>query len=230
MFDTELFLQALTTPALIRGAGVAVALSLVVFAVSFLLCLPMAVLLDAKRAPLRLLARGYTWIFRAAPLLLILLLVWNGLPQIIPALIRSDWYSPFVAAFLAMLLVTVAYMAEIMRGALRAVGPGQRDAASALGLRPLPAFALIVLPQALRVASPVLMNELISLVKLTSLAYIISLREIMAVVNDAIASTFRFVEWYSAALIYYIGIVSILMVLQTLMDARRTAWLDGRTS
>lgn len=133
-------LNALVTPALLWGAGVAVLLSALVFAVSFLLCLPMALWLDAPQAPLRIFARSYTWMFRAAPLLLMLLLVWNGLPQVIPALIRSDWYSPFAAAFLAMSLVTVAYMAEIMRGALRSVGSGQKDAARALGLRPFLSF------------------------------------------------------------------------------------------
>ena len=140
MFDFQLFLNALVTPALLWGAGVAVLLSALVFAVSFLLCLPMALWLDAPQAPLRIFARSYTWMFRAAPLLLMLLLVWNGLPQVIPALIRSDWYSPFAAAFLAMSLVTVAYMAEIMRGALRSVGSGQKDAARALGLRPFLSF------------------------------------------------------------------------------------------
>lgn len=230
MFDVSLFLDALVTPALLRGAGVALMLSLVVFAVSFVLCLPLSLWLDAQARPPRVFARCYTWIFRAAPLLLILLLVWNGLPQIIPGLIRADWYSPFAAAFLAMTLVTVAYMAEIMRGALRAVGEGQKDAARALGFRPVMSFFLVILPQALRVAAPVLMNELISLVKLTSLAYIISLREIMAVVNDAIASTFRFVEWYSAALVYYIVIVSILMLVQMLIESRRSAYQTGHQS
>lgn len=228
MFDGALFLDALASPALLRGAGVAVVLSLVVFAFSFVICLPLALWLDARRLPLRLFARTYTWIFRAAPLLLVLLLVWNGLPQVFPSLVRAAWYSPFVAAFLAMTLVTVAYLSEIMRGALRAVGQGQKDAAMALGFRPVMAFVLITLPQALRVASPVLMNELITLVKLTSLAYVISLREIMAVVNDAISSSFRFVEWYSAALVYYIVIVSILMVGQMMIEARRADYMSGR--
>lgn len=228
MFDAWLFLEALTTPALLWGAVVASALSLFVFAVSFVLCLPMAVALDARGTPTRALVRGYTWVFRAAPLLVILLIAWNGLPQLLPALIDAGWYTPFAAAALAMTLVTVAYMAEIMRGALRAVGPGQTDAARALGLRPVATFGLVVLPQALRVAAPALMNELISLVKLTSLAYTISLREIMAVVNDAIAASFRFVEWYAAALVYYVAIVSLLMLAQMVVERRQGRAPDRR--
>ena len=76
------------------------------------------------------------------------------------------------------------------------------------------------LPQALRVSLPSLVNEFINLLKATSLAYVISLREIMAVVNDAIAASFRFVEWYCAALVYYLIIVSLFMIAQSLIQKR----------
>ena len=119
-----------------------------------------------------------------------------------------------------MSLVTIAYLSELMRGALLALGRGQSDAAAALGLTPFKAFILVSLPQAFRIALPGLINEFINLVKLTSLAYVISLREIMAVVNESIASSFRFVEWYMAALIYYLVIVSVLMLLQSYIQRR----------
>ena len=92
--------------------------------------------------------------------------------------------------------------------------------ACALGLTPFKAFILVSLPQAFRIALPGLINEFINLVKLTSLAYVISLREIMAIVNESIASSFRFVEWYMAALIYYLVIVSVLMLLQSYIQRR----------
>lgn len=220
MFNFSLFLDALLAPALIKGAGVALVLSCLVQVFSFFACLPLAVAISGTRRARRILAQTYVWLFRAAPLLLVLLIMWNGLPQVVPGLLRSNWFSPFVAAFFAMSLVTVAYMAELMRGALMAVGEGQKDAAAALGLRPLQAFMLITLPQAFRIALPGLVNEFINLVKLTSLAYVISLREIMAVVNDAIAASFRFVEWYLAALVYYLVIVSLLMLVQNHIQRR----------
>lgn len=65
-----------------------------------------------------------------------------------------------------------------------------------------------------------MVNEFINLLKVTSLAYVISLREIMAVVNDAIAASFRFVEWYCAALIYYLAIVSLFMLAQSIIARR----------
>ncbi|MDH4987936.1 amino acid ABC transporter permease [Aminobacter anthyllidis] len=219
-FDLTLFLSALQSTAMLKGAGVAILLSAVVQFVSFLLCLPVALALNSPKRGRNLAAQSYVWLFRASPLILVLLIVWNGAPQLIPALLKANWYTPFVAAAISFTLVTAAYMAEVMRGALRAIGPGQMDAAKALGLTNAQSFFLVILPQALRIALPSLVNEFINLIKLTSLAYVISLREIMAVVNDAIAASFRFVEWYCAALVYYLVIVSILMVIQGLIQRR----------
>lgn len=219
-FDTKLFFDALTMPVMLQGAAIAILLSILVQVASFLLCLPLAVALNSMATARRTAAQIYVWLFRSAPLILVLLIVWNGAPQLFPGLTRAPWYTPFAAAFIAFTLVTTAYMAEAMRGALAAIGQGQTDAARALGLNRLQTFGLVILPQALRIVMPVLVNEFINLIKLTSLAYVISMREIMAVVNDAIASSFRFVEWYSAALVYYLAIVSILMFLQRLIQRR----------
>lgn len=219
-FDVELFLKAMVSPAMLQGAVIALLLSIVVQTVSFAACLPLALCLNSRKRGRNAAAQIYVWVFRAAPLLLVLLLIWNGAPQLIPALLKANWYTPFFAATISFSLVTAAYMAEIMKGALRAIGPGQYDAAQALGLTRIQGFRLVILPQALRIALPSLVNEFINLVKLTSLAYVISLREIMAVVNDAIAASFRFVEWYCAALVYYLVIVSVLMVVQSAIQKR----------
>ncbi|WP_379068843.1 amino acid ABC transporter permease [Mesorhizobium sp. UC22_110] len=220
IFDVDLFLRALASPPMLWGAIVALLLSVVVQAVSFAACLPIALCLNSPRRGRNAAAQVYVWVFRAAPLLLVLLLIWNGAPQLVPALLKASWYTPFFAATVSFSLVTAAYMAEIMKGALRAIGPGQYDAAKALGLTRFQGFRLVILPQALRIALPSLVNEFINLVKLTSLAYVISLREIMAVVNDAIAASFRFVEWYCAALVYYLVIVSVLMMVQSAIQKR----------
>jgi His/Glu/Gln/Arg/opine family amino acid ABC transporter permease subunit len=220
VFKTSIFLEALTAPALVKGAGVALLLSCLVQIFSFLGCLPVAVALGSNRRRFRIASNLYVWFFRAAPLLLVLLIVWNAIPQAFPSLMKASWYTPFFSAFIAMSLVTIAYLSELMRGALLALGRGQSDAAAALGLTPFKAFILVSLPQAFRIALPGLINEFINLVKLTSLAYVISLREIMAVVNESIASSFRFVEWYMAALIYYLVIVSVLMLLQSYIQRR----------
>lgn len=219
MFDGQVFLDALLGWPLLQGGLVTIALACAVQLTAMVVCLAPASLATSRRRWVRGLVGAYVWLFRGTPALLVLLLVWNGLPQLFPAL-RADWYTPFLAAFLGLTLVQVAYLTEVMRAALGSVTPGQREAAAALGLHRAQAFRLVVLPQALRVAVPPLMNEFISLLKTTSLATVISLRELMTVTSYAISASFRFLEWYAAVLIYYLGMVSVLTLLQQRVEAR----------
>ena len=155
-------------------------------------------------------------------MILVLLFIWNGLPQLFP-IFRSAWFTPFLAAYIGMTLVGVAYNAEIMRAALGSLGAGQREAAAALGLTRFQAFRLVVLPQAMRIALPSLMNEFISLLKSTSLAYTISLRELMTTTSLSISASFRFTEWYACAFVYYLVMVSILTLAQGWIEKRMSA-------
>lgn len=228
MFDGQVFWDALVGWPLLRGALVTFSLACAVQLTAMVACLGPASLASSRKLWVRGAVGWYVWLFRGTPALLVLLIVWNGLPQLIPAL-RADWYSPFLAAYLGLTLVQVAYLTEVMRAALGSVPPGQREAAAALGLHRMQAFWKIVLPQALRVAVPPLMNEFISLLKTTSLATVISLRELMTVTSYAISASFRFLEWYAAVLVYYLGMVSLLTVLQQRLELRLGA-ADRRTS
>ncbi|QPC95266.1 ABC transporter permease subunit [Mesorhizobium sp. INR15] len=222
MFDPTIFLQALVSPALIQGALITIVLSICVQATAFVLCLPVAIGLSSKRRLVRWALAVYVWLFRSAPMILVLLFIWNGLPQLFP-MFRSTWFTPFLAAYIGMTMVGVAYNAEIMRAALASLGTGQREAAAALGLNRFQAFRLIVLPQAMRIALPSLMNEFISLLKSTSLAYTISLRELMTTTSLSISASFRFTEWYACAFLYYLAMVSILTLAQARIEKRMSA-------
>ncbi|MHA6686872.1 amino acid ABC transporter permease [Mesorhizobium sp. A556] len=219
MFDPQLFMSALFGSALAKGAFLTVSLSILVMAVSLVLAMGLGSLSGSPRKWMRWLVVGYVWLFRGAPALLVLLFVWNGLPQI-SAIFRADWFTPFVAAFVALSLIEIAYLSEILRSAYAAVGAGQKEGAAALGLHRWQIFLLVTLPQALRIAVPTLVNEFISLLKTTSLATIISLKELMTVTQFAISSSFRFLEWYSAALVYYLLIVSVLTFAQSRIEYR----------
>lgn len=213
MFDLNLFITALFGWPLAKGALLTMALSIAVMSVSLVIATFLGLAASSTKRPVRLLTGSYVWLFRGAPSLLILLFVWNGLPQLSPVF-RESWFTPFVAAFLAFTLFQVAYLTEILRGAFAAVGRGQAEGAAALGFHPWQTFLLITLPQALRIAVPALINEFISLLKTTSLATVISLKELMTVTQFAIATSFRFLEWYGAALAYYMAMVSVLTVAQ----------------
>ena len=103
---------------------------------------------------------------------------------------------------------------------LAAVDRGQMLAGKTLGLRSDQIFRLITLPQMIRVIIPPTGNEFITLLKLTSLASVISLREILTVTSQTIAVNFRFAELYAAATVWYLVIVSIFMVLQAQLEKR----------
>ena len=169
------------------------------------------------RAPAPRLRKIYIWLFRGAPTLLQLLFVWNALPQLLPVF-RQHWFTPFLAAWVALSLNEAAYQAEISRAALASVPREQRDAGFALGLSRAQCFRLVLLPQAIRVAIPPTANEFITLLKVTSLASVISLQELLAVTTREISVTFRFTELYTVALIYYLAIVSALMVGQSRLE------------
>jgi len=218
-FNLSIFVSALGSPSLVQGAWLTILLTIVSFGFGLAIGLVVAVARDNRYRVIRALAWGYVWVFRAVPTIVQLLFVWNALPQMIPAL-KGSWFTPFMAATLALSLNEGAYAAEIVRGGLLAIDDGQKLAARALGLSPFRTFRRVIAPQLVRVIIPPISNDFITLLKITSLAYIISLRELVNNAQLAIASTFRFAEWYAAVAVYFLVIVSIFMFLQSLIEKR----------
>src|SRR5207245_3338367 len=177
--------------------------------------------------PVRVLVFLYSWFFRATPTLLLLLIVWDVTPQVWSAF-AGNWYTPFLAAFIALTLNEAAYMAEIIRAGLLAVDPGQELAGRALGMSRARILRRIVVPQAVRIVIPPTGNEFITLLKLTSLASVISLHELLTASQERATASFRYPEAYSAALVYYLAIVSVLMILQGQLERRFTWSSVGR--
>jgi polar amino acid transport system permease protein len=224
-FDLSIFLSALTSPSLVQGAVVTILLTVVAFGFGLAIGLVVAIVRGSRFRVMRALAWGYVWVFRAVPTIVQLLFVWNALPQVIPAL-KGTWFTPFMAAALALSLNEGAYAAEIVRGGLLAIDDGQKLAARALGLSPFRTFRRVIAPQLVRVIIPPISNDFITLLKITSLAYIISLRELVNNAQLAISSTFRFAEWYAAVAVYFLIIVSIFMVIQSQLE-KHYVWTSG---
>lgn len=225
-FDAGIFVDALFSRALREGIVMTIALTIVSFAVGVAIGLIVALMRESRNPVLRATGWTYIWLFRALPTLILLFLVWYALPQVIPAL-KGPGFLPFYAAVLALAVNEGAYAAEIIRGGLLSIEDGQRVAARALGMQPRSVFRRIILPQVIRVITPALSNDLITMLKLTSLAYALSLRELMTMAQIQVAASFRFAEWYGAAAIYYIVLVSIFMVVQAWFE-RRYVWASQR--
>lgn len=226
-FQSSVFFDALTSQTFIQGVQMTIALTVVAEAIGLLLGLGVAILRDNRWAVVRAGAWLYIWVFRAVPTLVQLLFVWNALPQLVPAL-KGQWFQPFYAAVIALSMNEAAYAAEIIRGGLLSIDEGQRLAARALGMSPTSVFRKVIAPQLIRVIIPPTANDFITLLKITSLASVISLRELLTNTQTEIASTFRFAEYYAAAAVYYLVLVSIFMVLQAWLE-RRFVWTSQTT-
>jgi His/Glu/Gln/Arg/opine family amino acid ABC transporter permease subunit len=221
-FKWAVFLEALTSKSLIQGVQITIALTAVAFALGLLIGLAIALMRNSRLRVVRGVAWTYIWLFRGIPTLVQLFIVWEALPQLFPALTES-WFSPFLAATIALAFNEAAYAAEILRGGLLAVDDGQRQAARALGMTPFKVFTKVVAPQLTRVTIPPMANDFITLLKITSLASAVALRELMTNTQTAIASSFRFAEWFFAVAIYYLVVVSIFMAAQSWLE-RRYVW------
>lgn len=150
----------------------------------------------------------YLWLFRGTPVLLQIVFVYNVLPLLgvrLPAL---------TSAIVALSLNEGAYMAEIVRSGLDAVRPGQRQAALALGLTPVSVFRRVVAPQAFRVVLPMLGNQVIGMLKTSSLVSVIAVQELLLVADQTASANFRYLEALSAAALYYLAFTTLFMLLQ----------------
>jgi His/Glu/Gln/Arg/opine family amino acid ABC transporter permease subunit len=221
-FKADVFIEALFSRTLREAVVLTISLTVVSFVVGLALGLVVALIRGSRFGALRVLGWGYIWIFRAIPTIVQLFFVWYALPQLVPAL-RGPGFQAFYAAVIALAMNEAAYAAEIIRGGLLSIDDGQRLAARALGMPPLAVFRRVVVPQLVRVVIPPTANDFITLLKITSLAYVVGLREIMTSTQTQISSTFRYAEWYGAAAIYYLVLVSIFMVAQAWFE-RRYVW------
>lgn len=149
----------------------------------------------------------YVWFFRSLPLLVLLIFVYNA-PSAFPEL-QSVLGNPYVAGLVALVMSESAYISEIHRGAIMSVAKGQAEAARALGLRWSRVQVSVVIPQAFRVALPSLGNELVSIVKLTSLVSSISLTELLLVGQRLYTQNFKVLDTLLVVALFYVALVSI---------------------
>lgn len=145
-------------------------------------------------------------IIRGVPLTVQLMILYFGLPNI-PYL--NIYLDPYSAALIGFILCTGAYQSEYIRGALLSIKQGQIKAGEALGMTKTQVICSIIVPQAIRRALPGCGNEVIYLIKYSSLAYIITCIELTGEAKIVVSHTFRPTEVYLIAGIYYLFLVTI---------------------
>jgi polar amino acid transport system permease protein len=187
-------------PQMLRAAGETLQLTAASFILAMLIGSFVALVRRSDMAPLRWAAILYIEVGRGTPALVILFLIYFGLPAVSPNL----QFDSFTAAAIGLGLQGGAVMAEVFRAGIEAVDTGQREAALSLGLTPAQSMADVVAPQALRVVLPPIGNYAIGLLKNTAIASIIAAPELMLRAKDLASSSFMPMHLYVlAALIYF---------------------------
>jgi len=227
-FDSSFFWNSLAHPstAFLQGLETTVYLAVISQTLATILGLFLALARRSKIPPLRAIVWFYTWIFRGTPLLIQLVIVYNGLAAAGVYKFSNISIASFVipgvvqAAAVTFTLNEAAYMGEIIRAALNAVDPGQYEAAMSTGMTPGQAMRLVVVPQAVRFVVPPLGNDFNAMMKNTSLASVIGLSEMFLVTQEISSTTFNVFEIYAVAAIYYLALTTVWGIVQSAIERR----------
>ncbi|WP_305463729.1 arginine ABC transporter permease ArtQ [Photobacterium leiognathi] len=163
-------------------------------------------------------------VLRGLPELLIVLFIFFGSGQIL-FYITGDYVeiSPFLSGVIALSLIFASYAAQTLRGAIRAVPKGQREAASALGISKSRTFFAIIVPQAVRHALPGLTNQWLVLLKDTALVSLIGVTDLLKQAQLTSAATHESFTWYATAAGVYLVITLITQKIIKIIDAKYSA-------
>ena len=201
----ELFIKWL--PKLIQGATLTLELTAISVLAGLIVAIPLGIARSSRLWYVRALPYAYIFFFRGTPLLIQLFLVYYGLSQFDVVRESVLWpylRSPFWCAVITMTLHTAAYIAEILRGAIQAIPPGEIEAARALGMSRFKTLVHIVLPRAARIGLPAYSNEVILMLKASSLASTVTLLELTGMTRTIISRTYQTVDMFLIAGVIYL--------------------------
>nr|CAD6628378.1 amino acid ABC transporter permease [Rhizobium sp. TCK] len=208
------FFEYLTNYYLFEGALVTLGLTVFAMTAGLILGFIIAVMRMSKYKVLSGPAYFYIWIFRGTPLLVQLIIIYTGLPQI------GIKFTVIQSTLLGLALCEAAYLSEIIRAGINAVSRGQVNAALAIGMRPAQVMRYVVAPQALRIIIPPLGNSVNGVLKTTSIASIISMEELLRRTQVLIQEKFLVLELFMVAALYYLAMTTAWELIQRRIEKR----------
>ncbi|MDD6285161.1 amino acid ABC transporter permease [Candidatus Methanosphaera massiliense] len=190
--------------------------SIEIFLLTLLFSLPLGLVIAwgrmSKFAPLQWLMRIYISIMRGTPLMLQLIVVFFGPYYLFGLQVSSDFR--IVSVIIAFVLNYAAYFAEIYRGGIESIPKGQYEAAQILGYSKYETFFIIILPQVFKAVLPAITNEVITLVKDTSLSFVIAVPEMFTVAKEIAASEASIMSLFAAGVFYYVFNIIVAAVME----------------
>lgn len=195
--------------------------SIEIFLLTLLFSLPLGLLVAAGRMsnfkPLRWLMKAYISIMRGTPLMLQLIVVFFGPYYIFGMHLSTDYRM--IAVIIAFTINYAAYFAEIYRGGIESIPKGQYEAAQVLGYGKIETFFIIILPQVFKIILPSITNEVITLVKDTSLSFVIAIPEMFTVAKQIAASEASITALLIAGVFYYVFNAIVAFVMERIEKA-----------
>ncbi|MDO6408118.1 MULTISPECIES: amino acid ABC transporter permease [Pantoea] len=230
-FEWSVVLKWFTEASVLKGLQVTLGLTVVSMILGTLLGLLLAVWRLSENKLLSGISSLYIWFFRGTPLL-VQLIFWYNLSTLFPTLSitvpwtgitfaswnTNDLITPLTAAIAGLALNEAAYMAEIIRAGLLSVDNGQVETTQAFGMSRTRALRRIIIPQAMRSIIPPTGNQLISMIKATSLVSVIAMGDLLYSVQAVYNRTFEIIPMLMVAVIWYLIITSILNVGQSAIE------------
>ncbi len=171
--------------------------------------------LQSRLRVLKVVAEAYIWVIRATPLMVQALYVYFVIPKWLDMDLSANTVGIIVIA-----LNSGAFMSEIVKGALGSVDPGQKEAASSLGISRLQTLIHVVIPPAFKIALPGLFNQFIISVKDTALLSIITVNEVTHQAQNYAALSFKIIPTYTVLALFYLVVISLLIILQKWVEKR----------
>ena len=209
----DFFFSYLTNGLMLQGAWTTIWLSVISMILGLCLGVGAGMMKMYGNRALRWIAEFYIWLFRGTPVLIQLIIIYTGLPQL------GIRLSVIESAIIGLALNEGAYLAEVIRSGIMSVDKGQTDASRAVGMTWRQRMWMVILPQATRTIIPPLGNQFNGMLKTTSLASVISMEELMRNAQMLAQIEFRVLEAYTVAAVWYLVLVSIWGLIQVRIEA-----------
>ncbi len=220
MFDVLFTTLVDISPFLAKGMSITVQVSVISIIVGMGLGLVSCLLTLANVPVLSFLAHAYVWVIRGTPMIVQALFIYFGTPQIIRLFVDDFRITPIIAGIITLSLNAGAYLSEIYRSGIQAVSKGQVEAARSLGLSSSKTMAKVVLPQALKIVSPALVNQFIITVKDSSILTVIGLSETVNQANQYVSANWNYFATYFWVGVVYLAVISALMLFSKYVEKK----------
>ncbi len=217
----ERFSRAVTecTPWILQGLQLTLIVSLSSIFIGTFVGLIACFMGRSNVALLRWISNAYVWVIRGTPMMVQGVFFFVGINQMVSAIFDGFRINVVPASIIVLSLNAGAYLTEIFRGGINAVPKGQTEAARSLGLSSGKTMRKVVLPQAVRIVTPSLVNQFIITIKDSTILSVIGLGEMMNKTKVAVGANYLYFESYLYLALWFLAILSILMVISKKMEA-----------